>query len=89
MPEVCEWGAELMAARQTARFSFDTHEREVERYGGPAGTAWAEAFFAADSQAVADMLGRLGSGQPLNILPLLAISVDSLLEDLGLDETGS
>jgi thiopeptide-type bacteriocin biosynthesis protein len=76
-----------MAAGQVSRFGFDTYERELERYGGPSGIAWAETFFAADSSSVADMLNQLDGGDGFDRLSLLAISVDRLLEDLGLDET--
>lgn len=45
---------ELMARGVCQRFAFDTYEREIERFGGPAGTAAAETMFAADSAAVVD-----------------------------------
>ena len=85
LPEVCTWGSELMVAEQISLFSFDTYEREVERYGGPAGVAWAEAFFAVDSASIAELFGKLSSGAGADRLALLAVSVDRLLADLGLD----
>ena len=39
------------------RLQFDTYEREVERYGGARGIELAEEVFAADSEAVVDILG--------------------------------
>ena len=70
-----------------SRFAFDSYEREVERYGGPLGIVEAEAVFAADSTAVAELLalgrdGRLG----LDRTTLAVLSIDDLLAGLGLDE---
>jgi thiopeptide-type bacteriocin biosynthesis protein len=69
------------------RFSFDTYDREVERYGGVAGIAVAEALFAVDSRAVAELL-YLGQQQLLEMdrTTLALISIDDLLAGLGLAE---
>lgn len=48
-----EWAASLVANRKILRFSIDTYERELHRYGGYDGTAHAEEFFFADSQIAA------------------------------------
>lgn len=88
LPEVCDWAAQLMVSRQIARFAMDTYEREVTRYGGPGGVAWAEAFFFIDSAATGDLLGRLigelERGPKIDRLSLAAISIDRMLADLGL-----
>jgi lantibiotic biosynthesis protein len=86
LPEVCAWGSELMVAEQISHFSFDTYEREIERYGGPAGLAWAEAFFGVDSASTAEMLSMLSNRTSSDRLALLAVSVDQLLADLGLED---
>ena len=62
---------------------FDTYEQEIERFGGPAGMAAAEALFWADSRAAAKLLALL---KPHDQTALLALSIDDLLASLGLDE---
>jgi thiopeptide-type bacteriocin biosynthesis protein len=67
------------------RFSFDTYDREVERYGGMAGLAVAETLFAADSRAVVELLGLLQERQiSLDRTALAVLTVDDLLADLDL-----
>ena len=67
-------------------FAFDTYEREIERFGGPAGANAAEEVFCADSRAVAGLLA-LRTGGPLVIEPdvLAVLSLDDLLSALGLN----
>lgn len=43
LPYVCDWARELMGERLCLRFGFDTYDRELERYGGPAALDIAEA----------------------------------------------
>jgi thiopeptide-type bacteriocin biosynthesis protein len=86
-PALCSWGAELIAMGLCLRFSFDTYEREIERYGGAAGMQFAEALFAADSRAVAELLQLFrGNALTLDRTTLGVLSVDSLLAALGLSE---
>ena len=83
--QVCDWAADLVADGVCTRFAFDTYEREVERYGGDDGLRAAEAIFAADSPAVAGMLRLVRQGGlPFDITTLAALSIDDLLESLGL-----
>jgi lantibiotic biosynthesis protein len=83
--QVCDWAGELVADGVCTRFAFDTYEREVERYGGNDGLRAAEAIFAADSPAVAGMLGLVRQGElPFDITTLAALSIDDLLESLDL-----
>jgi thiopeptide-type bacteriocin biosynthesis protein len=49
---LCSWATRLVERELCGRFSLDTYEREVERYGGMDGIAFAEKIFAADSTAV-------------------------------------
>jgi len=76
-----------MADEYCLRFSFDTYDRELERYGGAEGTAAAESVFAADSRVVAELL-RLIQGHALTMdrTMLAVLTVDDLLAALGLDE---
>jgi thiopeptide-type bacteriocin biosynthesis protein len=84
---VCVWAAELMSRGSCQRFSFDTYDRELERYGGPQGTAVAEEVFGADSRAVAQILNVLQSRRvSLDRTNVAVLTVDALLHGLGLSE---
>jgi thiopeptide-type bacteriocin biosynthesis protein len=88
LPVLCTWGANLMAENRCQHFAIDTYEREIERYGGQSGMEVAEAIFASDSRAVVALLDLLqGQQSDLDHLTLAILSVDDLLEALGM--TGS
>jgi thiopeptide-type bacteriocin biosynthesis protein len=86
VPRVCTWVSSLLSDGLT-RVCFDTYEREVERFGGAAATAVAEAIFGADSRAVIEIL-RLSRGSLLqtDMTSLAVLSIDDLLAGLGLSE---
>jgi len=87
LPQFCSWATDLMSDGLCLRFCFDTYDREVERYGGEAGASAAEALFAADSQAVTELL--YASQQRLlemDRTTLTILSVDDLLAGLGLTQ---
>lgn len=85
LPRLCAWAARLVADGRCHKFAFDTYEREVERYGGPDATSAAEALFAADSRAVVELLACTpGVDRTL----LTAVTIDDLLDALGLDDAG-
>lgn len=87
LPELCTWATELMAAGLCLRLCFDTYDREVERYGGAAGIEVAEAIFAADSQAVANLLHLIQRrAVVIDRTTLGVLSIDDLLAGLGLTE---
>jgi thiopeptide-type bacteriocin biosynthesis protein len=87
IPRVCEWASRLLSDGLATRICFDTYEREVERFGGTAGTASAEAIFGADSRAVIEMLRLSRKGLLETDMTSLAIlSIDELLAGLGLSE---
>jgi thiopeptide-type bacteriocin biosynthesis protein len=68
------------------RFVLDTYEREIERFGGAEAVAAVETLFAADSQAVVDLLELEHAKQiALDRMHLALLTVDALLEGLGLD----
>ncbi len=68
------------------RMQIDTYEREVERYGGPAGMELAEQLFQADSEAVLALAGRLAEDAQGDLRWRLTLrGMDFLLDDLGLD----
>jgi len=87
LPEACSWADELITDGLCQGFSFDTYERELERYGGAAATAVAESVFATDSRAVAALLELAIQRQlTLDRVALAVLSVDDLLAGLGLDK---
>ena len=86
LPQLTAWALELLDDDRLLRFSFDTYEREVERYGGPQAMALAESVFAVDSATSATVLGEVLAGKvTLDSHVLAAISIDDFLAGLGLD----
>jgi thiopeptide-type bacteriocin biosynthesis protein len=86
-PHLCTWAHQIVSEGLCTRLSFDTYDRELERFGGTAGTAAAEAIFGADSRAVIEML-RLARGGllPMDMTSLAVLSIDNLLAGLGSSE---
>jgi thiopeptide-type bacteriocin biosynthesis protein len=87
-PAAFAWLGPLVEERICTRFTVDTYDREVERYGGPEGVRIAEAIFAADSVATADLLalpGRLAKAD--DRADLAVLTVTELLDGLGFDAT--
>jgi thiopeptide-type bacteriocin biosynthesis protein len=87
IPHICVWAHGLLGDGLCTRLCFDTYDRELERFGGTAGTAAAEAIFGADSRAVIEMLrlsreGLLG----MDMTSLAVLSIDQLLTGLGASE---
>jgi thiopeptide-type bacteriocin biosynthesis protein len=87
VPRVCAWAERLIRGGLGTRLCFDTYERELERFGGPAGTETAETIFDADSRAVLEIL-RLSRDGVLRMDPtaLAVLSIDDLLAGLGAGE---
>ena len=66
------------------RMQLDTYEREVERYGGPAGIELAEQLFAADSDAVLALVESVPGDAGAEARWRVALrALDQLLDDLG------
>lgn len=76
---------ELLAEGRCRRAAYDTYEREIERYGGPAAITVAEDIFAADSAATVELLDLVREGRPLDRAILGVVGLDDLLASLGLD----
>lgn len=89
MPLLCEWGTSLMTQGPCLKFSFDTYDREIERYGGYTGMELAETLFGADSRAVVDLLALLAQehSSVLDRKLLVVLSIDHLLASLGADRS--
>ena len=87
-PVVCDWASQLLKNGYSSRFSFDTYDREVERYGGDAGIQIAEAIFCEDSTAVLRYKTILRAHPiSIDIDDLAVVTLTNLLAGLGLDET--
>lgn len=89
LPRTCKWASSLMACGKCIRFAVDTYDRELERYGGPEGTALAESLFCHDSHCITDLLSvvKPNSGD-LDRRILALLSLRSLLRGFGLDAKG-
>lgn len=79
----------LLATGACWQVQLDTYERELERYGGPAGIGLCEQIFTADSDAVLGII-RLISGDEGAIASwqLALRGMDRLLGDFGFDLPG-
>ncbi len=86
MPILFDQIQPLLAAGVLWRIQLDTYERELERYGGPAGTALSERIFHADSAAVMRVIQLVeGDLTADDRWRLALIGMDRLFTDLGLD----
>src|SRR5262249_31783008 len=86
-PHLCDWAGGRMSDGLCLQFVMDTYEQEIERFGGPEGMAAAEALFAADSVAAAELTGIFRQKLWLHDqTSLLALSIDDLLAGLGFGE---
>jgi thiopeptide-type bacteriocin biosynthesis protein len=87
LPRICAWAQSLIHSGMGTRLSFDTYERELERFGGQAGTEVAEAIFGSDSRAVLEIL-RLNRDAVLgmDLTALAILTIDDLLAGLGASE---
>jgi thiopeptide-type bacteriocin biosynthesis protein len=85
-PALADTAAPLLADGTLWKVQLDTYEREVERYGGPAGVALAERLFEADSEAVLALLAAFeGDAGAAARWQLTLLGIDRWLDDLGLD----
>jgi lantibiotic biosynthesis protein len=85
MPALERATAHLLGDGALWRIALDTYEREVERYGGPAGIDLAEEIFWRDSEAALAIIMLSGADPCSEDRWLLAVrSADALLAALGL-----
>jgi lantibiotic biosynthesis protein len=85
LPRLRELTEPLVRAGLVWRVQLDTYEREIERYGGPAGIEHAERIFHADSAAVLDIIRVLPGDAGAELRWQVALrGIDQLLTDLGL-----
>jgi thiopeptide-type bacteriocin biosynthesis protein len=85
LPALTTWSRALTEQGLIRKLVLDTYDREVERYGGPAGIAVAERIFAADSSAVAEVVAlRLRRVLEFATIDLALLTIDDLVASLGL-----
>jgi thiopeptide-type bacteriocin biosynthesis protein len=86
MPRLASSTQVMLEDGRMWKLQLDTYEREVERYGGPAGIDLAERLFCADSDCVIDILGMLAGDAGNDARWRLTLrGIDQLLADLGFD----
>jgi thiopeptide-type bacteriocin biosynthesis protein len=86
--KITAWTGQWLKHGTLTKTVFDTYEQEVERYGGTEGVHAAEELFAADSAASAILLKLLKSrAWPHDETTLFVLTIDDLLDALGLSET--
>jgi thiopeptide-type bacteriocin biosynthesis protein len=79
--------APLLLSGRVARIQLDTYEREVERYGGEQAILVAEQIFAADSDAVLQIVEQtVGEAGPDARWRLALYGMHTLLTDAGFDD---
>jgi lantibiotic biosynthesis protein len=87
LPALAAWAGRLVADGFCRRWSVDTYERELERYGGEAGLGIAEGIFCADSRATVDLLALSTRGLTrLDRIALALVSLDDLFGSFELAE---
>jgi thiopeptide-type bacteriocin biosynthesis protein len=85
LPQVTSFAEQLVDAGRLQKLVIDSYEREVERYGGLAGTEISERIFDADSRTVLGLLGLPTVSIASDGIEVAAVTVHTLLADLGLD----
>lgn len=86
VPRIHERCAPALETGLLHRLQLDTYEREVERYGGDAGTEVAERLFCVDSDACLAVLETLDISSELDERwRFTLLGMDLLLQDLRLD----
>lgn len=88
LSEVLDWARQIAEHEQINRFSIDTYEREIERYGGSSAINVIEQFFTVDSMVVSNLVAAHYNRQiTIDALDLAVFSLDTLLAGWGLDLT--
>jgi thiopeptide-type bacteriocin biosynthesis protein len=84
LPRVLDWADELVnAERCCLRFSLETYEREIDRYGGEQAIEIAERLFFLDSESILALLRLLVRRSPLRRSELAVAGLDMLFRNLG------
>jgi thiopeptide-type bacteriocin biosynthesis protein len=85
LPQVTSFAQQLIDAGRIQKLVIDSYELEIERYGGLEGTEISERIFHADSKTVLGLLSLPTLSIASNETEVAALTVHTLLADLGLD----
>src|SRR5690349_1955294 len=86
LPLVCDWAGDLVSNGEARKFTIDSYDRELDRYGGSVGTCLAERLFGIDSKATVELLDMLPDlTTELDATAIAIKAVDDLLDALGMD----
>jgi thiopeptide-type bacteriocin biosynthesis protein len=85
LPPLLAIGSRELASGNVWKVQLETYEREIERYGGPAGIELAEQVFWADSEAVLQIIQLLEPGDAGHDdrWRMCLLGLDTLLSDFG------
>jgi thiopeptide-type bacteriocin biosynthesis protein len=84
LPRVLDWAQVLVNEKRCClRFSLETYEREIDRYGGAQAIEIAEHLFFLDSESTLDLLRLLARRCPLRRSELAVAGLDVLFHNLG------
>ncbi|HXU47050.1 MAG TPA: thiopeptide-type bacteriocin biosynthesis protein, partial [Thermoanaerobaculia bacterium] len=87
LPRIKQAVGSLLGEGRAWKIQLDTYEREIERYGGPAGMPVCERLFGADSDACLAIVETLEGDEGADARWRLALrGTDLILSDLGLDD---
>jgi lantibiotic biosynthesis protein len=87
LPALDRAAAPLLDDGSIWKIQLDTYDREVERYGGPAGIELAEKLFWYDSDAVTEIVSLLPGDTGADLRWLVALrGTEQILVDAGLDD---
>jgi len=81
LPQVAVFAEQLVEAGRISRLAIDSYDRELDRYGGPAGLDVCESVFHADSVACRRLLNLAG----VDLTEVTVASTVRFLAGLGLD----
>ncbi|HEY9784954.1 MAG TPA: lantibiotic dehydratase [Candidatus Obscuribacterales bacterium] len=82
LPLLCRWAQGLLDQERCSSYSFQSYDREVERFGGIEAIGHVEAIFSSESDAVAEMLG---ANQEADRRLAALLFCDALIDCFGLD----
>lgn len=86
-PKLLAFFEKIRSMGYCRKFTIETYEREVERYGGLKAIQYAEQLFCADSEWTAQLLQfECGEEYEIDRLNMCALTIDKLLAALGLDD---
>lgn len=84
MPELSRFGAMLLETKLISRFSIETYDREIERYGGLEGLAISEEVFCIDSKVAIKLIpSPTAASAEFDKIVATALTADMMISCLG------